>query len=96
MFALADHAHLADLLGAAGFMEVRIEPVPFVWEAPDADAWWEHMRTTSISLGEAVAGLTPADHYALRDAVDAGYAPYTQPDGSLRLPACALGATAEA
>jgi hypothetical protein len=32
----------------------------------------------------------------LRDAVDAGYAPYVQPDGSLRLPARALVAAAGA
>jgi hypothetical protein len=43
-----------------------------------------------------VAGLTPAEHYALRDAIDAGYAEYQAADGSLTLPATALGLTAEA
>ena len=47
-----------------------------------ADAWWEHNRTVSISLGEALDELAPAEHYALRDAIDAGYAPYAAEDGS--------------
>ena len=34
-----------------------------------------------------MAGLSPADHYRLRDAVDADLASFTQPDGSLRIPA---------
>ena len=37
-----------------------------------------------------------ADHFALRDAVDAGYAPYVAGDGSVALPACSLVAWAEA
>ncbi|CAB4872839.1 unannotated protein [freshwater metagenome] len=94
MFALADQTALTELLWAAGFSDVRLERVPFAWEAPDVDAWWEHMRVTSISLGETLQGLAPAEHYALRDAVDAAYAQYARPNGSLQLPACALGAFA--
>ena len=43
-----------------------------------------------------VRGLAPAEHYALRDAVDAGYAPYVRDDGSPRLPGRAREAAATA
>jgi hypothetical protein len=43
-----------------------------------------------------VGGLSPAEHYALRDAVDAAYAPYVRDDGSLEIPARALVAAASA
>ena len=85
-----------ELLSAAGFADVGVEPVRFTWQAPSLDAWWEHQRAVSISLGAALDALTPAEHYALRDAVDAGYAPYVAADGSVALPACSLVAWAEA
>jgi hypothetical protein len=43
-----------------------------------------------------VRDLAPAEHYKLRDAVDAGYAAYVRDDGSLLLPARALVAAATA
>ncbi len=42
------------------------------------------------------AASPPAEHYALRDAVDAAYAPYVRDDGSLEIPARALVAAASA
>ncbi len=96
MFALAAPGRIEELLSAAGFADVGVEPVRFDWLAPSLEAWWEHMRAVSISLGGALDTLTPADHYAFRDAVDTGYAPYVAQDGSVALPACSLVAWAEA
>lgn len=96
MFALARPGALEDLLAAAGFADIEVEPVRFAWHADSLDAWWDHQRAVSISLGEALDQLSPADHFALRDAVDAGYAPYVAGDGSVALPACSLVAWAEA
>ncbi len=96
MFALAGPGRIEELLGNAGFSDISRSSVGFAFAAPSLDAWWEHMLTVSISLGDALAKLSPADHYALRDAVDKGYAPFTAPDGSVRLPASALVASAEA
>ena len=96
MFALAAPGAVEALLAAAGFAEAGVEPVDFAWQSPSLDAWWEHQRAVSISLGAALDALSPADHYAFRDAVDAGYAPYVADDGSVALPACSLVAWAEA
>ena len=51
---------------------------------------------TSGRFSRLVADLSPADHYALRDAVDAAYEPYVAADGSLEIPARALVAAASA
>lgn len=96
MFALAAPGALEDLLAAAGFADVAVEPLDFTWNAASLDEWWDHQRTVSISLGTALAGLTPAEHYELRDAVDGGYAPYVAQDGSVALPARTLVASADA
>jgi hypothetical protein len=54
------------------------------------------MTRTSTRVTRALRALPPAEHYALRDAVDAAYAPWTAPDGSVRFPARTLVATAGA
>jgi hypothetical protein len=43
-----------------------------------------------------VAALAPAEHYALRDAVDAAYAEFVRPDGSVAIPGRTLVAAASA
>jgi SAM-dependent methyltransferase len=96
MFALAAPGTAEELLAAAGFSDAVVEPVDFTWNADSLDAWWDHTRTVSISLSAALDKLAPAEHYELRDAVDAGYAPYVAADGSVALPARALVASAEA
>jgi SAM-dependent methyltransferase len=96
MFALAAPGDVDELLRSAGFSDVEVEPLDFTWKAETLDAWWDHQRTVSISLDAALGKLTPAEHYELRDAVDAGYAPYVADDGSVALPARALLASADA
>ena len=96
MFALAAPGALEELLAAAGFADAAVEPVDFTWNADSLDAWWDHQRTVSISLDAALAELTPAEHYELRDAVDAGYSQFVADDGSVALPARSLVASADA
>jgi hypothetical protein len=64
--------------------------------ASSLDAWWDHVMQTSITTAELVRGLAPAEHYQLRDLVDAGYSPYVRDDGMLEAPARALVAAAAA
>jgi len=96
-FALGDPGRLEELLAAAGFVDdVEIDAVDFAFTAPDPDSWWEQQLDCSLSLRKLTAGLSPADHYRLRDAVDLELAAFAQPDGSLRLPARTLVAAASA
>jgi SAM-dependent methyltransferase len=87
---------IEELLDAAGFDDIEVEPLDFAFHAASLDEWWEHSIAMSGSFSRALAGLSPADHYALRDAVDDAYAPYVREDGSLEIPARALVAAASA
>jgi SAM-dependent methyltransferase len=95
-FALASPAAVEELLDVTAFDDIEVEPLEIVFEPESLDAWWDYFTQTSPSAGDAIRALAPADHYALRDAVDAGYAAYVRDDGSLRLPARALVAAATA
>src|SRR3954451_20174506 len=87
---------IEELLDAAGFDDIEVEPLDFAFHAPSLDEWWDHSIRTSGRFSRVVAGLEPAEHYKLRDAVDAAYVPYVRPDGSVEIPARALVAAASA
>ena len=87
---------IEELLDAAGFDDIEVQPLDFAFHAPSLDAWWDHSIAMSGRSRASSAGLSPAEHYALRDAVDAAYAPYVRDDGSLEIPARALMAAAGA
>lgn len=95
-FALSAPGRLEELLADAGFDEPVVEPIDLTFHAPSLDAWWETMREMSSTMRPLVDGLSPADHYKLRDAVEAKWAPYAAADGTVALPGRALGAVAEA
>ena len=73
-----------------------IDGLDLTFEAPSLDAWWERTLSISASTAEAVRNLAPAEVYRLRDAIDAGYAPYVEGDGSVALPGRVLLAAATA
>jgi SAM-dependent methyltransferase len=87
---------IEELLDAAGFDDIQVEPLDFAMHAASLDNWWDHAIATSGRFSRIVAGLAPAEHYALRDAVDEAFAPYVRDDGTLEIPARALMAAASA
>jgi SAM-dependent methyltransferase len=95
-FALSDRAALSELLEDAGFDTPRIEPLDLTFTAPSLDAMWDTMRSLSSSMRPVLDALSPADHYQLRDAVEARWAPYVADDGTVAIPGRALGVVAEA
>jgi SAM-dependent methyltransferase len=94
--AFAVPGRIAELLDAAGFDDIEVSAIDFAFHAESLDAWWEHAVQTSGRIATVVAGLSPGDHYALRDAVDAAYAEFVRPDGSVEIPARTLVAAASA
>jgi hypothetical protein len=95
-FAFAQPGRIEELLGDAGFTEIVVDAVDFAFESPDLDAWWSRLTETSGRAARAIAALSPAEHYELRDAFDAAYAPFVLGDGSLRVRARTLVAAATA
>jgi SAM-dependent methyltransferase len=87
---------IEELLDAAGFDDIETDTVDFAFRAASLDDWWEQSMRRSGRFLRAVTALDPAEHYRLRDAVDAAYAPYVRDDGSVEIPARALVAAASA
>jgi SAM-dependent methyltransferase len=87
---------IEELLDAAGFDDIEVDAVDFAFHAASLDDWWEHSMRRSGRFSRAITALDPAEHYRLRDAVDAAYAPYVREDGSVAIPARALVAAAGA
>lgn len=96
MFSFARAGHVEELLAGVGFTEVQAAYVDFAFRPADLDVWWSYTTDTSPSLRAVLPRLSPAEHYALRDAVDAAYAPFVTDSGALELPARALVAAATA
>lgn len=94
-FALAEPGALRDVLEAAGFAEVDVLPVDVSFEAPDLDAFWATVMELSSTLPERVRALAPAEHYAMRDRVDAVWSRYAAGEG-FAIPGRALVAAASA
>jgi len=95
-FALSSPEELTEILEATGFEDVEVDGLELTFEAASLDEWWDYLVETSPAAGDHVRSLPPAEHYKLRDAVDAGYAAYVRDDGSLNLPGRALVAAATA
>jgi SAM-dependent methyltransferase len=95
-FSLGSSDAVRELLDTTGFDDIGVEPLDLMVDFPSLDAWWDHVMQTSGSVVQVVRDLAPAEHYKLRDLVDAGYAPYVRDDGSLKVPARALVAAATA
>jgi SAM-dependent methyltransferase len=94
--ALSEPGVVQELLEATGFDEIEIEPLDVIFEAESLDAWWGWSSQTSALFAQAVSAASPAKHYRLREAIDAGYAPYVRDDGSVSIPGRALVAAATA
>jgi SAM-dependent methyltransferase len=95
-FALSAPGAVEELLHAAGFDDVEVEPVDLEYTGPSLDAWWESTVALSGMLRGLLERLSPADVYRLRDAVDTRWAPFVRDDGSVTIPARAIVAAASA
>jgi SAM-dependent methyltransferase len=95
-FSLSAHGAVAELLQDAGFDTPTVEPIDLTFRTPTVDALWESQRALSATMRTLLEGLSPADHYKLRDAAEARWAPYVAADGTVTLPGRALGVVAQA
>jgi SAM-dependent methyltransferase len=96
MFDLADPSHVRALLDSAGFGEVEVEEIELCFTFADAAELWATTCDLSRPFADLVATLDERQSSDLRERLYALAAAYAEPDGTLRLPGVALGATAEA
>jgi SAM-dependent methyltransferase len=95
-FALSEPGAVQELLEAAGFADVEVEALDLEFSLPSLDAWWDVTTALSPSLRVLLPGLSPADTYRLRDAVDERWRRYVRDDGAVVIPGRALVAAASA
>jgi hypothetical protein len=95
-FAFSEPGTIEGLLADAGFEDPLVETVDFTFRFASSDEHFEHQTQMSTRLSDQLTGLSPAEHTALRDAIDARLEPHMQPDGSLALPARTWAAAANA
>jgi SAM-dependent methyltransferase len=95
-FALADPQALEDLVGAAGFTEPVVDAIDVPRVHDGVAAYVEESRDLSPLLGGLYEQLDDGERAAVERTVADLAKPYTEADGSLRLPGRSLVAAASA
>jgi ubiquinone/menaquinone biosynthesis C-methylase UbiE len=95
-FSLAGDGVLEELLGGAGFLEVKVAPVAMqrIFDSPGQ--YLAETLEMSPSLGATTAQLSDSERAAIRDRVADLARPFTDDDGSLVLPGSSLVCSASA
>lgn len=95
-FRLSAPGAVQELLEAAGFDDIVIEPLDLTFQSPSLEDAWKLAHDISSSMRPVIDALPPADTYRLRDAVDARWKQFAAPDGAVLIPGRALGVAASA
>ncbi|GAC1434706.1 MAG: hypothetical protein NVSMB51_02550 [Solirubrobacteraceae bacterium] len=95
-FALSDPQRLTGLLDDAGFALVQSESLALTQRAEDWRRWWQLHLDLALSTRPLLLGLEPDEAQRVEDLVRERLARYTEPDGSIALPALVILAAGEA
>jgi len=95
-FALAQPGRLPELLEDAGFADVEVHPLELEWVHTSFDSYWETTQDLSRALADALALTDARGAQVLRTGLQVRLGRYADRDGTIRLPARALLAAAEA
>lgn len=96
-FSLSAPGQLRELLAGAGFVEPIVESVEITFQEPSLDAAWDTIvGMSAVSFKRVLADASPAEHYKLRDAIEARWSEFAGPDGQISMPGRVLCALAEA
>jgi SAM-dependent methyltransferase len=94
MFALAPDGRLTEMLDEAGFIEVVVEPVDVARQYPGVREYVAETLDLTLSFAEVYERLDETEQAEVEREIAARAEPYTEPDGSLRLPGVSLVAVA--
>jgi hypothetical protein len=95
-FTLGNPEQVTELLAAAGFSDVRIEELELTRSHPDFEELWETTLDLSRNFHDAVFQRPAEEVQEIRRSLAERFAPYTEPDGSMGIPALTLVASAGA
>jgi SAM-dependent methyltransferase len=86
-FAWAADRAVAENLEAAGFVDYEVDAVDFTLRYPSARAWWDMQAAMSLRVQDAAAGMRPDEVDDVVGGLERRASQWTQPDGSLAVPA---------
>lgn len=95
-FSLAGDGMLEELLGDAGFLEVKVAPVAMQRSFDSLERYLAETVEMSPSLGATVSGLSEQQRAEIRSRLAELAAPFTDDDGSVVLPGSSLVSSASA
>lgn len=95
-FSLADTERLTELLASAGFIAPELDFVDICFAAGSVEEYWDFAERTSNTMRTILSGLSPADHYRLRDAVESRWQRHGMTGGGVSIPGRAICVLAEA
>jgi ubiquinone/menaquinone biosynthesis C-methylase UbiE len=95
-FALGDRERVRELLAQAGFAEIDVQTLDIAQRHASFDVFWETTLDISRSFHDAVLAQPEPEIAETRAAIATRLRPYTEPDGSLRIPARTILASAGA
>jgi SAM-dependent methyltransferase len=87
---------VAEHMEAAGFVEPRVQRLPFAMRYADVDEWWVSQTLTNVRVGLADEQMDFATRSDVLADLERAAEPYEQPDGTLVIPAATWVATATA
>jgi SAM-dependent methyltransferase len=86
-FAWADERRIAETLDAAGFGEHHVEALDFAIGYGSTGDLWDTASDLSSAFSAALRPASAEDVAAVRAELEQGVEAFTQPDGTLRMPA---------
>lgn len=95
-FTLGSAERLRELLHEAGFSDVVVEELELTRGDESFEELWETTLDLSRNFHDAVFERPPEELQEIRRSLQERFVPYTEPDGSLRIPARTLVASAGA
>jgi SAM-dependent methyltransferase len=95
-FALANSERVLELLGQAGFAEVRVETLHLRRRHVSFEELWDSMLDLSRVFHDVVLARPAPEISEIQVSLSARFAPYTAADGALEIPARTLVASATA
>jgi SAM-dependent methyltransferase len=96
MFACGRPGRLEELLGDAGFADVRVESVDLTFAYDGFEDSWESNLDLAKPLADLTESMEPGAREAVRGAIRHAFEPFTGPEGELSFPGRSLVAAAGA
>jgi SAM-dependent methyltransferase len=95
-FVLGEQRRVQDLLEQAGFAEVHVESMVLTRRHSDFDDFWDVTLDLSRDFHDAVLSRPATEIERIKSSLAERFAPYTDADGTLAIPARTLLASASA